>query len=415
MQIQPPRNPGLPLQDKSLQHRSQWHTMVFIVLAFWLLWSLCIHVLRLAGLPISWWLSLHCITIGVIATAILAYTTHFTQALTRSPQNSYRMVSIRVALLNIGLVILIISDTGNSFAWGSYVGSVLIMTVFLWHLYTMTQLLRHSMAGKFAVTVLYYLAAAALLLLAISAIFVAVHSVNAYTTWVAIHSRFMMWGFVLCTITGTLVTLLPTVTSTTISPLAVARITRALLVHLVGLLLYALALIAGQVIVAGFGLALVALATCLVLYPVLNAAGVLQTRAAGAMMVVAVAWIVLSLLIDAAGQARLIDPRALVLLLVPVVLGAGIVQLILAVLSFLLPVLRGGGPQVIPLARAQAQRFWQLRIALSSLGACAGLVRWVVPTAWASWWPVAIYAPIAIATVIGLATLLLSFRVTAPQ
>lgn len=55
-------------------------------------------------------------------------------------------------------------------------------------------------------------------------------------------------------------------------------------------------------------------------------------------------------------------------------LGAGLVQLILAVLSHLVPTLRGGGPDVVTRARARAQAGAPVRVALVNGGAALALL-----------------------------------------
>lgn len=408
LQLSAPGQRTMPLYDHSLQDRRHWHTIVFCVLGFWMLWGALIQVLRWQGQDLSWWLAIHSITIGVIATAIMVYSTHFAQALTRSAHTGYRGVASRVLLINIGFVMLVLAQTGNTFGMWSYLGAGLIATAFLWQLILLVHLLRVSLSGRFAVTVLSYIFAAICLLVAIAAALLAVSYPERYTAWISIHARWMLWGFVLSTIVGTVVTLLPTIAGVQISQTAVSRVQRRLVLQGLGLLCYGLGQLAQLVSAASVGLLLIALALGSVLAPVVREVHSPQLRGATALMASALGWIVVCLLADATYHVAGWNPRASLLQYLPVLLGAGVVPLILAVLSFLLPTLRGGGPDQVLRARRLAQQGWTYRVALTAIGGLGCLVRTNMPAQWTTWWPVVSYLPLLLAAIWGLVALVRS-------
>ncbi|NMB22563.1 MAG: beta-carotene 15,15'-monooxygenase, partial [Corynebacterium sp.] len=62
------------------------------------------------------------------------------------------------------------------------------------------------------------------------------------------------------------------------------------------------------------------------------------------------------------------DPRAGTLLLLPALLGGGLLQLVTGVLHHLLPTLVGGGPEKVRTARAATDRAGGARLTLINLG-----------------------------------------------
>ena len=243
--------------------------------------------------------------------------------------------------------------------------SVLLIFTLTWHAWALWQKLRGSLSGSFALTVPFYLAAAGFMVSAIGVVFLAAHGVGNYSLLVAAHSRGMVWGFALLTILGTVVTLLPTLTRTPISPTARSRCTRALIVHCAGLASAMGLEAAGLTRAAGVAQLLVVVAGVLIIQPVL--AGALAGRMSTASMsaMVGLVWMLALCAGDAVASAVGAYPRAVTLLLMPAFVGAGLLQLVTGVLHHMLPIL----------ARARrTERAGYLRLGLINVGGLACLL-----------------------------------------
>lgn len=353
------------LLDVSLAARRRWHTTAFALVAFWILAGIGLTTASSLGAPVVWWDLIHPFTIGALTTAIVVFSTHFTEALTRTPATNYRGVATRVAAIQLGLVLLLVDRAG--YDWGALAdaSSVLLILTLTWHAWALWQKLRGSLSGSFALTVPFYLAAAGFMVSAIGVVFLAAHGVGNYSLLVAAHSRGMVWGFALLTILGTVVTLLPTLTRTPISPTARSRCTRALIVHCAGLASAMGLEAAGLTRAAGVAQLLVVVAGVLIIQPVL--AGALAGRMSTASMsaMAGLVWMLALCAGDAVASAVGAYPRAVTLLLMPAFVGAGLLQLVTGVLHHMLPIL----------ARARrTERAGYLRLGLINVGGLACLL-----------------------------------------
>lgn len=183
------------IADVSLAARGRWHTIAASVIGFWVLVGVAINVAGNLGANVVWWDLIHPFTIGAMTTAIIVYSTHFTEALTRMQARGYKSVAWRVALIQVGLVLLLVDRAG--YDWGplSDAASLLIIVTFFWHAWDIYRALKGSLAGSFAVTVPFYIAAAVFLMASVVMVIFAANGVGNYSLLVAAHSRGMVWGF----------------------------------------------------------------------------------------------------------------------------------------------------------------------------------------------------------------------------
>lgn len=359
----------LAVSDVSLRARGRWHTTAGAVIAFWLVVGIAATLGYHLGLGVTWWDVIHPFTIGALTTAILVYSTHFAEALTRTATVGYRGVGLRVAIVNLAMLGLLIDRAG--YDWGPLAdaSATAVITVLIWQIAVVVKRLRGSLAGQFAVTVPFYLAAAGFLIVAILFAILATR-VGSYSDLIAAHSRATVWGFAWLTVIGTVVTLLPTLTGSRISDTARQRCTRALSVHVVALAVAVVLHSFGEPTWAGLTQLVMVLAALLVVQPVIGmlfSAGSTWTTAA----VSVVAGLLWMLAVAAADAVILMtggDPRAGTLLLLPALLGGGLLQLITGVLHHLLPTLVGGGPEKVRTARAATDRAGGARLTLINLG-----------------------------------------------
>ena len=359
------------IADVSLAARGRWHMIAACVIGFWVVAGIVINIASHLGASVAWWDLIHPFTIGAMTTAIIVYSTHFTEALTRMQARGYKGVAWRVGIVQVGLVLLLVDRAG--FDWGplSDAASLLIIATFCWHGFDIYRALRGTLAGSFAVTVPFYIAAAAFVIVSVLLVVLAANGVGNYSLLVAAHSRGMVWGFAWLTIVATVVTLLPTLSGTKIAPAARARCTRALIVHCVGLAL-ALGLNSfGLSRAAGMAQLLVVLAALLIIQPILATllAGKPQLTTATVSVVAGLLWMLSLCAADAVCAILGVYPRVVTLLLMPAFVGAGLMQLVTGVLHHLLPTLVGGGPAKVTLGRKVADSGGYARLVLINLGA----------------------------------------------
>ncbi len=351
------------IHDVSLAARGRWHTLSAAIIGLWIFIGLGLLIAGSLGAPVVWWDIIHPFTIGALTTAIIVFSTHFTEALTRTAGGDYRGVGSRVGLVQLGLILLLIDRAG--YDWGPLAdaASALIIAALTWHLWFIARRLRGSLSGSFAVTVPFYIAASVFMIVSVVLVILSGNGVGEYSLLVGAHSRGMIWGFAWLTVIGTVVTLLPTLSATAISPTARARCTRALIVHCVGLAL-AMALYAvGLTRAAGVAQLLVLLAAVLVIQPVLATVMGRSPRLTTATVAViaGLLWMLALCAGDAISAAVGAYPRAITLILLPGFLGAGLLQLVTGVLHHLLPILTGARPDT-------TERTGYARLLLINLG-----------------------------------------------
>ena len=357
------------VHDISLAARGRWHILTAVVIAGWILVGLGLLIASSLGAPVVWWDIIHPFTIGALTTAIIVFSTHFTEALTRTAGGDYRGVGSRVALVQIGLILLLIDRAG--YDWGPLadVASTLIIAVLAWHLWFVARRLRGSLSGSFAVTVPFYIAASVFMIVSVVLVILSGNRVGEYSLLIGAHSRGMVWGFAWLTVIGTVVTLLPTLSATAISSTARARCTRALIVHCVGLgcamALYAV----GLTRAAGVAQLLVVLAALLIIQPVLATVMGRSPRLTTATVAViaGLLWMLALCAGDAISAAVGAYPRTITLVVLPAFLGAGLLQLVTGVLHHLLPILTGARPNT-------ADRTGYARLLLINLGGLLSLL-----------------------------------------
>ena len=357
------------IHDISLAARGRWHILTAALIAGWILVGLGLLIASSLGAPVVWWDIIHPFTIGALTTAILVFSTHFTEALTRTAGGDYRGVGSRVGLVQLGLILLLIDRAG--YDWGPLadVASTLIIASLTWHLWFVVRRLRGSLSGSFAVTVPFYIAASGFMIVSVVLVILSGNGVGEYSLLIGAHSRGMVWGFAWLTVIGTVVTLLPTLSATAISPTARARCTRALIVHCVGLGC-AMALCAvGLTRAAGVAQLLVVLAALLIIQPVLATVMGHSPRLTTATVAViaGLLWMLALCAGDAISAAVGAYPRAITLVVLPAFLGAGLLQLVTGVLHHLLPILTGARPNT-------AERTGYARLLLINVGGLLSLL-----------------------------------------
>ena len=333
----------------------------------WMLLALAGAVTAIAtrsALPHTWWTTIHLVTLGVLTNGILQWSWYFARGLLRLPPNdrrSGRDALIRSLAFNAALVALIVSMwTGASalvIAFAAVVGAVVA-----WHGLAILLAAKHALGSRHAPLLRFYAAASALFVIGCTiAGFLTVALLDPNSpAWLLdardgltlAHSIIMVGGWLGLTIAGTLVTLGPTVLRTRMEADASATAVRGLpwlaaavtgagtaaalgWMPATGALLAAYAL--GLAVWIGLPLARVALAKG-------------AREHAGWTLVGGIAWTGAGLVLMAALISRADDPTAArdaVMHWIPLIGVAGPAQIFVGALTYLLPVVVGGGASTV--------------------------------------------------------------------
>lgn len=396
--------------------RTGWHRRANLVVLGYL-------VLAAVTVPVGGggergrWLAVHLLLLGAATNAIVTWTEHFAVALLRAPGPDRRRSAARLITLNVSIVGVL---TGVALAVPllTVVAATLLAVVLVAHTVALWRSSRRALQGRFAGTVRYYQAAGLAVLAGIAlGVTLALHPLSDARAEAlrAAHVHANLLGWVTLTVLGTLFTLWPTALRTRMVDGVMRSAGRALPLLSAGL---AIAVIAFTVLAvsgqpaggpgrpagpAGAGLRLdpaerwAAVAGLLVYL-----AGVTEAlrpfaatwrrkpaREAGPVsMAAATGWLVVALVLDLLavavvpdldGYDRVLDA------LVPVLLVGFVVQILLGALTFLIPVILGGGPARVRAANRRLGRWWPARVVAVNLGVL--LIGAPLPAALAARWP----------------------------
>ncbi|WP_151525396.1 multicopper oxidase domain-containing protein [Serinicoccus kebangsaanensis] len=181
--------------------------------------------------PDSRWLMVHLVLLGALTHSIMVWSTHFTQALLKTAPglDDRRQQNRRLILLLVGTTTILVGVPTAQW-WVTATGAALVTAAVVWHGVQLFRRLRSALPGRFRVTVRYYLAAAVCL-----PVGVALGATLALGLDDATHGRILLahitvniLGWVGLTVTGTLLTLWPTMLRTPIGPEAERRARQAL-------------------------------------------------------------------------------------------------------------------------------------------------------------------------------------------
>ncbi|MDP3892396.1 multicopper oxidase domain-containing protein, partial [Nocardioides sp.] len=347
----------------------------------WLLATLLVGLAH-PFLPAPRWLLIHLVLLGAITHAILVWSRYFTDALlhTRPDPLDRSRQNRRLVLLNAG-VLLVVTGVTTTLWPVTLAGAAAVGGATGWHALALVRQLRATLPARFAMTVRYYVAAAALLLVGVT-IGAALTRVQAdpwHHRLEVAHASVNVLGWIGLTALGTLVTLWPTMLRTRIRPGAERAAARALPV-LVGAVVVAVAgALAGQRTVAASGYLLYLLGMAVLAPALLSAARARSPRSFPTLAVgSALGWLTGCLLALAAGLATAPSWESAAERfgwLTPYLAAGFGAQLLLGALSYLVPVALGGGPGPVRTATAVLERAGPLRV----VAANTGLVVCVLP------------------------------------
>lgn len=358
-----------------------------------------------ALVPQPVWTMIHVVTLGVLTNAILQWSWYFSRALLHLPPGDHRAgrdATSRMIVFNVALVGLV-AGMWTATAWATVAGAGAIGGVIAWHGLALLSAARTRLASRFAVVIRYYIAAAGFLVIGcVLAGFLTVAMFDAAApAWVLAaredltlaHVLVNVGGWIGLSMAGTLVTLGPTMLRTRMDPAAVDRALAALPWLVVAIVLAGASAVAGLmpgigvglvvfIVASFFGMGLPLVRTAIARSP--HGYATWATTAGLAWATVGVGAVAF-LAFTAPGAAALSDGELPWLAL----LGAGgLVQVFFGALTYLLPVVVGGGPAAMRVGIATLEVAWPIRIALRNIAltilAATGFAAPPLQTAWSA-------------------------------
>ncbi|WP_328825421.1 multicopper oxidase domain-containing protein [Tomitella gaofuii] len=403
--------PGRPRRPRS------WHQRAGMPVRVWLVLLVLAGVLH-RFLPESRWLLVHMFTLGAVTNSILVWSQHFTERFLRgevSPRTR-RLQLARIYTLNAAIVVTIVGVAGG--IWPvTLAGSVLVGAVVAWHAVGLLRQLCAARAGGtawHADGVWFYICSA--LLLPVGAGFGAALASGLSDVWhvrlILAHEATNLLGFLGLAAAGTLIVVYPRmlgIDDDATSGGTLRRTLPTLAALLCGLAAIVAGSLAGIAPLAAAGTVLYLLGWAAVAAPTVVRAfrtpGVRLRPWYDALSVsAALLWLGGSLIalavIIATGP---LAPARLAPLTIPLVAGFA-AQLLLGVMSRLLPSLMGSGGTVTDIG-VQAMNRWAVwRIVVIN----GGLLLWLLPLP--SWARVALSALVMAAFVAFLPIMIVSAR-----
>lgn len=332
-------------------------------------------------MPQPLWTIIHLVTLGVLSNGIFQWSWFFARSLARlsaDDPRARRHNTIRILIFNACFLLLFVSMW---LGWmvGTMIAATGIAAVAAWHGAEMLSVLRERLASRFVIVVRYYVCSASFFVLAaLLASFVSatMFSPSIPEALVAMRDRLTLAhalsgvaGWVGLTIGGTVITLGPTILRTRMSPDAVRGGVRVLLPWCLSLLLAIAGALLGVMPLVGAGI--LAVGTCAIVGIVCPYAKVLRNKGpreySAWSFLLGLLWI--SVGVCALGVASLFvstpsQLRALTLMWIPIIGIAGFAQLFQGALSYLMPVVIGGGPSVVRIGIAIIDWQYSLRLGL---------------------------------------------------
>jgi nitrite reductase (NO-forming) len=349
-----------------------------IPVVVWLLATVVVALVHPA-VPAPRWLMIHLLLLGAVTHAILVWSRHFTDALLHLPPAPRGAQSVRLAVLNVSVVLVLTGVVGDTWPV-TVVGATGVALVVGWHGLTLVRDLARALPSRFGATVHYYVAATAMLPVGVLLGTVLARGLGetAHEHAVVAHVAVNVLGWIGLTVLGTLVTLWPTMLRTRIDAAAELAARRALPVLVGSVLVTGTAALTGARLVVVAGLLCYLVGVVVVLRPAYSAARAKPPTSFATWSVLAgVTWLVGLLVFLAAGFATASDLDTAVHrfhAVTPAFAAAFAGQVLLGALSYLVPVVLGGGPAATRAANDVMDRAGAMRVAVVNGGILVGVL-----------------------------------------
>jgi nitrite reductase (NO-forming) len=278
-----------------------------------------------------------------------------------------------LAVLNVGVLLVLLSATRDTVA-GVLAGAALITSAVVARLLAMAYVLRRARGARFVPVVRFYCAALVALMFGIAA-GVALE-VGVPTHWYArvyaVHVQLNVFGWIALTVLGTQAVFWPMVLRTRMVSGVEIAAAQALPLCACGLAVVVVGLLFGSRLAGGAGLCLYIVGAIRGLEPFARTAARRSARSPAALMLAAaMCWFVGGLAADLGklmAASDLGDFAAAVSGFVPWLVTGFIVQVVLGALTYLLPVVLGGGPLGGRRLSAALDRYGVPRVVVFNIG-----------------------------------------------
>lgn len=353
--------------------RRPWHVRVNALVVAWFLAAFVVAVAH-RWVPEAGYLLVHLMLLGAVTTAILIWSAHFADTLLGRPApGGQGLMLLRLAVHTVSAVLVIVGVvTGR---WPLVVaGGIGVTLVAVTHVVVILLQRRGALMARFGALSLFYVCAGLCLAVGVwFGVLLARTTPSAqlegrlYTA----HTTTMLLGWVGLTVLGTLVVLWPTMLRTKMAPGAPLAARRAMLVLLGGVAAVWVAVALDQPRLVVLAVAGYLTGVVLVVRPMVTVARTRPPRSYGTFSAVAaVAWLVVCLVVLAVLAATAPDwatlRDSLGVLAAPYAAGfAG--QVLLGALSYLAPVMLGGGPRVVRRVDEEMNRAAGARVVIVNL------------------------------------------------
>lgn len=354
--------PGNPLA------RRLWYAAVNALIVAWLLAAVVVLVARGAAAG-SEWLVVHLMLLGGASTAVIVWSQHFADTLLRRGAPGGRaLLGARLGVHTAGAVLVVVAVPAGAWAIVA-LGAVLVLLAVIAQVVSMARQSRVALPSRFAPLVRYYIVAGLFLVIGVTlGVLLARADVSgeARDRLTLAHIGFNVGGWIGVTVVGTVILLWPTVLHARILPTADAAARRALPTIAVGVLIVGAGCLLGVRLGVTAGLVVYLAGLVLVLVEAARQARQAPPATyAGWSMAASLAWFagsVAALAVLVAVAPTWSDASGAVsALLVPFVVGF-VAQLVVAALTYLIPVVAGGGPAASRVMNAELQRFGLFRV-----------------------------------------------------
>jgi len=332
--------------------RKTWYVLMNALIGLWALAAIVV-VLVHRYVPLSGWLMVHVLLLGAASTAILIWSQHFADTLLRHPAAGGRRAhGARLALHTVGAGVVVAGMLRG--AWPVVLaGGTLVALVAVLQGASLLRQMRSALPSRFGPLVRYYVAASGALVIGVTLGVIMSRADVAppvHDRLYLAHVGFNVLGWVGLTVIGTVILLWPTVLHASITAPAEKAGRRALPILSAALVLLGLASFADLHLLVSVALAGYLVGLGLVLWSAIRQArSAPPATYASWSMGAALGWFfgcVLAFAVVSATTATIgAATEALHDIVLPFVVGF-VTQIVVAALSYLLPVVLGGGPTV---------------------------------------------------------------------
>ena len=352
--------------------RVAWHLGANAGVVVWLA-LLAVSTLIHPFLPEARWLMVHLLLLGAVTNAILVWSMHFAHALLRTRPGSRRGEVARLVTLNVGVATVVVGMLSD--VWPvTLVGSLVVGSTVAAHGVSLALKARHALPARFETSVHHYVAACAALPVGagLGTLMARHPSDSVHGRLLVAHLAANILGWMGLTVIGTLLTLWPTILRTKMAAGAERASRQALPVLGAALATIVGGALLGVISVAALGVMAYLVAALWALRPALAAARVRPPQSFASWSVLAaVGWLIVSLvwlagLLLSSTDWSMAGESAH---RVTVPLAAGFAaQVLLGALTYLVPVVLGGGPARVRELTTTLERGAALRIAITNVG-----------------------------------------------